>query len=129
MNRADFKEAVFRRDEHVCVCCGAKAVDAHHILERKLYTDGGYYLSNGSSLCGACHLKAEDTSISVEEIRLKCGISDAVLPEGFSADRRYDKWGNEILADGRRRPGPLFEDPGARKILGRLLYDGTFVYA
>lgn len=40
----------------------------------------------------------------------------------------YDKWGNQIRADGTRTRGPLFTDDGARKILGAtaILYDGTF---
>lgn len=128
LERRAFKEATFARDGHACVICGAPAVDAHHILERKLFSDGGYYLSNGSSLCSACHLEAEKTVLSVERIRAACGITAPRLPAGFSPERSYDKWGNEIAADGHRRPGPLFHDEGARKILlqAGFLYDGTF---
>jgi hypothetical protein len=129
LDRDSFREGVFARDRNTCVTCGAPAVDAHHIIERKLFVDGGYYLSNGSSLCSDCHLKAEMTTLSVEEIRRACSIANPVLPEGFTVDRSYDKWGNEVLPDGRRVPGPLFNDHGARKILQRVgvLYDGTFV--
>ncbi len=129
LERDSFRKGIFARDRNTCVTCGAPAVDAHHILERKLFADGGYYLSNGSSLCSQCHLKAEMTVLSVEEIRAACGIDDPVLPEGFAADQTYDNWGNEILPGGRRRPGPLFDDHGARKILQRagVLYDGTFI--
>ena len=104
LERDSFRKGIFARDRNTCVTCGAPAVDAHHILERKLFADGGYYLSNGSSLCSQCHLKAEMTVLSVEEIRAACGIDDPVLPEGFAADQTYDKWGNEILPGGRRRP-------------------------
>jgi hypothetical protein len=129
LDRDSFREGVFARDRNTCVTCGALAVDAHHIIERKLFDDGGYYLSNGSSLCTRCHLYAEMTVLSVEEIRRACGVDKPVLPKGFTTERSYDKWGNEVLPDGRRVPGPLFDDHGARKILQRagVLYDGTFV--
>lgn len=129
LDRKTFKAAVFERDGYACVICGAPAVDAHHILERKLFEDGGYYLSNGSSLCSACHLEAEKTSLSVEAIRVACKIRVPALPNGFSSSNCYDKWGNEVMFDGRRRPGPLFQDEGARRILTQagILYDGTFI--
>ncbi|MEP3669219.1 MAG: HNH endonuclease [Roseibium sp.] len=127
IDRKSFKAKVFERDGHRCVICGDPAVDAHHILERKLFSDGGYYLSNGSSLCSDCHMAAETTEFTVERIRSACGIDKPALPEGFASDRSYDKWGNEVLADLRRRPGPLFDDPGMRKALARILYDGTFI--
>ena len=128
LSREEFKAQVFARDRHACVICQAPAVDAHHILERKLFADGGFYLSNGSSLCSDCHLEAEKTVISVDAIRIACGISDPVLPDGFSPQLSYDKWGNQIVPDGTRLPGPLFGDDGARKILAAagLLYSGTF---
>ncbi|MEY8802056.1 HNH endonuclease [Leisingera sp. XS_AS12] len=128
LDRPAFKAAVFARDNHACVICGAPADAAHHILERKLFRDGGYYLSNGASLCPDCHYEAEKTTLSVEEVRAACRINNPALPPGFSAKAAYDKWGNEIHSDGTRSRGPLFNDPGARKILTEagILYDGTF---
>jgi len=128
LSREEFKKAVFDRDRHICVVCGAPAADAHHILDRKLFPDGGYYLENGSSLCQKDHLEAEMSTLSVEDIRKLCGITSWPIPPGLDRDRHYDKWGNEILADGRREPGPMFHDDGARKILAKagFLYDGTF---
>ena len=130
LDRASFKARTFARDDHRCVICSAPAVDAHHILDRKLFGDGGYYLSNGSSLCSGCHIEAEKTTISVERIRDACGITEPRLPDGFSVEASYDKWGNEVLPDGHRRSGPLFHDQGARKILlqAGILYDGTFLF-
>lgn len=130
LDRQSFGQACFDRDTARCVSCGAPAVDAHHILDRKLYKDGGYYLENAASVCGPCHLKAEQTVISVEDLRSACGITRPALPEGFDAPRRYDKWGNEILEDGSRLPGPLFNDDGARKALAMagLLYSGVFPF-
>lgn len=128
LDRKAFAEETFRRDRHRCVCCGAPAVDPHHILERKLFTDGGYYLANSASLCAPCHLLAEKTLISVETIRSAAGIKAPVLPEGFDAALSYDKWGNQVLDDGTRLPGPLFGDDGCRKILSDagLLHSGIF---
>lgn len=128
LDRAAFAGAVFARDAHSCVLCGAAAADAHHILDRKLFADGGYYLSNGASVCAPCHLQVEATTVSVEVVRAACGIAEPALPEGFDPARQYDKWGNEILAGGDRIPGPLFQDDGCRKALQNagLLWSGIF---
>ena len=40
-----------------CVLCDAVAVDAHHVLDRKLYPDGGYYLGNGAAVCSTRGLR------------------------------------------------------------------------
>ena len=36
------RNAVFKRDANLCVICHAAASDAHHIMERRLFDDGGY---------------------------------------------------------------------------------------
>lgn len=74
LSREIFRESVFKQDGHKCVCCSKPAVDAHHILERRLFTDGGYYLDNGASVCEEHHLAAERTVLSVEELheRINC---------------------------------------------------------
>lgn len=122
LSREDFREAVFRRDKHQCVICGREGADAHHIVERRLFKDHGYYLENGATLCGFCHFQAESTEISAEQIRDAAGIEDVVLPEHLYPDQLYDKWGNPILADGRRIPGELFEDESVRKVLAPVLH-------
>lgn len=116
LTRDEFRQAVFERDGHKCIACGHPAQDAHHILERRLWPDGGYYLNNGASLCGKCHIKAETTEYSVEQIRELAGV-DVILPPHFYSDTTYDKWGNVILEDGRRLPGELFEDFSVQKVL------------
>lgn len=110
LTREQFRDRVFKRDQGRCVLCPAPAADAHHILERKLFPDGGYYLDNGASVCSPCHLKCEQCEVSVEDVRKAAGIATPVLPPGFRHDRIYDKWGNEILSDGRKLAGPLGED-------------------
>lgn len=117
LTRDAFRTAVFARDRGRCVLCPAPAVDAHHILERKLFPDGGYRLGNGASVCSSCHLCCERCEISVEEVRRAAGIQQPVLPPGFSADRVFDKWGNELLPGGARIAGPLGEE-GLLKAVG-----------
>lgn len=117
LSRDEFRSQVFKRDGSRCVICGAEAADAHHIIERRLFSDGGYYLSNGASLCAKHHLSAEHTTLSAEEIRAAAGIKGILLPETLEGSERYDKWGNAILPDGRRSKGPLFDDESVQKAL------------
>ena len=117
LSREQFKEQVFARSKGKCVFCDKAAVDTHHILDRKLFSDGGYYLSNGAAVCEEHHLLCEYTVITVEEVREAAGISEFVLPTNFLKKVHYDKWGNLINLDGTRLPGPLFEDHGCQKAL------------
>lgn len=118
LTRDEFREGVFARDGHRCVICGEPGQDSHHILERRLFDDGGYYLSNGATLCGIHHIEAEQTVLSIETIRERAGIAAPALPTHFYPDERYDKWGNIILPNGRRTKGELFMDESVQKILG-----------
>ena len=86
LTRDDFRERVFLRDSHRCVVCGDSGVDAHHILERRLFSDGGYYLENGATVCERHHIECEQTIISVEQIREFAGITKPVLPEHMYSD-------------------------------------------
>lgn len=117
LTRDQFREGVFARDGHKCVFCGQPAQDAHHILERRLWPDGGYYLENGASVCGEHHIQCEQTTISVEAVRDACGIRKIVVPPHFYPDHIYDKWGNPVLEDGRRGKGELFLDESVQKVL------------
>lgn len=117
LTRDAFREGVFARDGHLCVICGDEGKDAHHILERRLWPDGGYYLANGATLCAICHLQAEGTLLSVEEIREAAKITRFPLPEHLYTDEVYDKWGNPVLPDGHRLRGELFGDESVQKVL------------
>lgn len=117
-SRDHFREGVFQRDNHKCVVCGAPAKDAHHIMERRLFDDGGYYLDNGASLCEPHHLEAEMTTLSCDKIRELAGIKAVILPPHLYPDTQYDKWGNIILENGNRLKGDLFFDESVQKILG-----------
>lgn len=102
--------------------CGAPAVDAHHIVERKLWPDQGFYLENGASVCADCHLQAEATTISCDELRSRAGILRFPLPPHFNANEIIDKWGNPILPNGMRLRGELFDDESVQKILAPVLH-------
>lgn len=122
MSRDRFREAVFARDGGRCVSCGEVAVDAHHILERRLWPDGGYHLDNGASVCAGCHLAAERTDLSCDRLRELAGIRRVLLPPHLYRDQAYDKWGNPIQPNGTRLRGELFDDPSVRKVLGGVLH-------
>jgi hypothetical protein len=117
LSRQDFKKLTFLRDNNKCVFCDEPAVDAHHILDRKLWTDGGYYLSNAASVCADHHWDCEKTNLTVEEVRTACLIDKFSLPGSLSYDLIYDKWGNIILDNGMIQKGELFLDDGVQKIL------------
>lgn len=119
LTRDEFREGVFARDSHTCVFCDKDAVDAHHILERRLWPDGGYYLDNGASVCEEHHIMCEKTLISVDDVRLACGIIKPIIPPHMYSDVVYDKWGNIMLPNGSRLRGELFFDESVQKILGQ----------
>lgn len=117
LTRDEFREGVFKRDKNKCVICQNPALDAHHIIERRLFKDGGYYLDNGASLCEKHHIEAETTVLECNTIRYKCGIENIIIPEHFYSDIEYDKWGNILLPNGNRLKGELFYDESVQKIL------------
>lgn len=119
LSRESFREQVFSRDRYACVFCGKVAMDAHHILERRLWPDGGYYINNGASVCGEHHILCEETNISVESVRQHCNITRPIIPPHLYRDQPYDKWGNPVLPNGQRLKGELFFDESVQKILAQ----------
>ncbi len=121
LSRDEFREGVFKRDGYKCVICKSDAKDAHHIIERRLWTlpeeQGGYFLDNGASLCEKCHILAEQTVLSCEEIRKAAKIENVIIPSHLYRDLNYDKWSNPILPNGTRLKGELFFDESVQKIL------------
>jgi hypothetical protein len=75
------------------VVCDLPAIDAHHIIERRLFKatheKGGYFLNNGASLCEKHHMEVEQTILSCQEIRQRC-IDSIMLLEHFYSDLEYD---------------------------------------
>jgi len=127
LSRDEFRQSVFDRDGHLCVICKNEAQDAHHILERRLWDNEGYYLDNGASLCPKCHILAEQTVLSCEEIRIAAGINKIMIPDDMGYDEIYDKWGNPILPNGKRVKGELFFDESVQKVLASADMLGVFM--
>lgn len=119
LTRDEFRTATLKRlGGRCCVAgCHEAAVDAHHIVERRLFPDGGYYADNGAPLCSPHHLAAEQTTISTDDIRKWLGIRKPILPPQFEDDEKTDKWGNFILPNGTRIRGELFDEEPVQKAL------------
>jgi len=115
--RTEFKDQVFKRDHDTCILCNKLAVDAHHIIDRSLFENGGYYLDNGVALCADHHLEAERTTISCKSLREHAGITTIILPEHLDTSEEYDHWGNIILPTGARLRGELFFQENVQKAL------------
>lgn len=73
--RKNFRESVFKRDNHTCQVCytkrDAEELDAHHITDRKEMPNGGYVLENGITVCNegegdevSCHMQCEQYHIT-----------------------------------------------------------------
>lgn len=102
LSRDDFRNMVLTRDKNTCIIpgCGKPAVDAHHIIERRLWQDesefGGYFLSNGASLCEEHHVAAEKNFFPPQYLWqiLKVEPTKSKLkPKSFNPDIDYNKWG------------------------------------
>lgn len=116
LSRNEFREAVLSRDKGMCVVCHQPAVDAHHIIDRSLWADEGYYLPNGASLCADHHLQAEQTVISCDQLWAATGAGK-MLPPQYDKDEVIDHWGNQILPNGLRMRGEMFDDESVQKVL------------
>lgn len=122
LSRDSFRSAILERDNHKCVVCACSATAAHHIMERRLFDDGGYYLDNGASLCDFHHWDAERTKISCEDLRRYSMIYENILlPPHLYKDYKYDKWGDIMLPSGQRIKGELFFDESVQKVLKDVL--------
>lgn len=99
LSRGAFKEVVFGASHGLCVFCTQPAVDAHHILDRKLFKDGGYYLSNGAAVCEKHHWDCEKSVLSVDAVRAAAHCKQKIVPDGFSLEATYDKWGVQSRED------------------------------
>lgn len=127
LSREQFVSKVFARAKGRCAFCSKAAVDAHHIFERKLFPDGGYYLGNGVAVCSAHHWDCETTALGVRDILKALGVEQAIAPPGLDPAKSYDKWGNTLRPDGLREAGPLFNGSGCRKALAAGGFLGLFV--
>jgi len=82
-NRKQFREQVFSRDNNTCLVpwCEKDAFDAHHIIERELWDDGGYIKDNGASVCSKHHKAAEENYIPPQSFWMWANIEKPVTPK------------------------------------------------
>lgn len=93
-NRHKFRENCFKRDNNECVVpwCDSEAVDAHHIIERREWSNGGYFAKNGASVCSKHHKYAEKNMIPPQAFWMWLGIDNPITPDGY--DVNINKWGD-----------------------------------
>ena len=117
--REQFFSLVSQRQKGRCLFCTQPMCDAHHILDRALFSDGGYDLSNLAGVCAEHHWQCEITVLSVQEV-----LDSAKIPKrlslvhyGIIDSQQVDKWGNSIWPSGMRTWGPMEQHQGMRKAL------------
>ena len=107
LSREEFKKQVFARTNGKCCVpdCNCDAVDAHHIMDRKLYSNGGYYIVNGAALCSKHHLEAEKGIITPLDCMhyMNLNIEECQIPDKIELTReeylelfcsgKLNKWG------------------------------------
>jgi hypothetical protein len=107
LTREEFKKQVFSKTNGKCCVpnCNCDAVDAHHIMDRKLFTNGGYYLANGAALCAKHHLDAEKGTITPLECLhyMKLTFGEYPIPDKIGLTKeeylelfcngKLNKWG------------------------------------
>ena len=98
--RAAFRDSVFTRDRYTCQVCGKrwtsadadpslKRLNAHHIIDRHDFPNGGYVAENGITVCeDGCHMKCERYHIT----------SGKEWEEGLHPEDLYKKIGSSLDA-------------------------------
>ena len=127
-HRSDFREAVFSRDNHICIVpwCDEDAVDAHHIIERALWSDGGYIPDNGASVCEKHHKYAESNSIPPQAFYMWAGIETPPLPESIDTIH-VNKWGEPFEIPPHQDLRERIKYQSTRHLLPLYWYDDTTV--
>lgn len=122
----NFQREVLSRDHHACVCCRSTDVVVAHLLNQQLWSDGGFYVENGVTVCREHELELKRTNLSLETLREAARIPYALTPDHLSAEASYDHWGNQLVENGLRLRGTLFETAAAQKHLAEGGYLGDF---
>lgn len=105
LSRRDFREQARDRDNDTCIVpwCDEPVDDVHHIIERSLWSDGGYYLRNAASVCNPHHQRAEENLIPPHAFWRWLAV-DPLTPESY--DTAINKWGDSLDAP----PWPELKD-------------------
>ena len=76
-------------------------MDAHHILNRRLWKDFGYRLTNGAALCSKHHIEAENGTITPRQCLEYMGVKkeDIQMPEAFDGIMTYEEYVDFLMND------------------------------
>ena len=116
MSRRDFRDRCVSRDGGECVIptCDREVTsspdgsgEVHHIIERKLWDDGGYLPKNGVCVCNKHHRLAENNVIPPQAFwRWTEQTNEVLLPEEVAGQpirtdlrsnkKDVDKWGKAL---------------------------------
>ncbi len=123
-NRKQFRDAVFRRDNHECLIpwCNEHADDAHHIIERELWDEGGYIPNNGASVCNKHHKYAEKNHIPPQAFWMWAGIDEKPLPSSIDT-HDVNKWGDEFSTPPWQQHRQRIKYQSSRHLLPLYWYD------
>lgn len=124
MSRRDFRELCVERDNQQCVVpwCDEpvlqspdKKGEVHHIIERKLWENGGYIEDNGASVCNYHHRLAENDIIPPQAFWMWIGIENPPLPDDVSS-MGVDKWGQSIEMPPWKEHRDIIKYPSTRHL-------------
>lgn len=98
-NRKQFRHDCKERDKHECIIpwCNNSPDEVHHIIERRLWDEGGYIKNNGASVCNKHHRYAEENHIPPQAFWLWADVAPADIPLPDQLDTiDVNKWGDEF---------------------------------
>lgn len=122
--RKQFRDTVYSETSHTCIVpwCEADADDAHHVIERALWEDGGYIPANGAAVCNHHHQAAEANAIPPQAFWLWKGISEPRLPTTVDSVA-VDKWGTEFDTPPWKEHRDRIKYPSSRHLLPLYWHD------
>lgn len=104
MTREAFRQTCVERDGSECLIpwCDESVTDdpdgpgeVHHIIERRLWDDGGYFADNGACVCNDHHRRAENNEIPPQAFWRWNSVDHPTLPETVSS-QDVNKWGEQL---------------------------------
>lgn len=130
MSRESFRRQCVERDGGECLVPSCEATvtaepseagEVHHIIERKLWQDGGYIPENGACVCNKHHRYAEENVIPPQAFWRWIGVENPPLPEdpvGREAvmDSDVDKWGKPLPSPAWQEHREYIKYPSSRHL-------------
>lgn len=129
MTRNSFRERCVSRDGGECIVptCDREVTpspdgpgEVHHIIERKLWEDGGYFPANGASVCNPHHRMAEENIIPPQAFWRWAGVDNPVVPVEDTTDGEgyidVDKWGEPLESPAWQEHRKYIKYPSTRHL-------------